>query len=577
VTQPAQALSAALLQFVWQGLLVAVFLWISLRLARRRSAHLRYLLSCAALVLLAVLPLVTALLAYDRVLPSNAAGILPGETGAAIAGPATTPSGDWLSPVRRWALPVWACGVLLLSLRLMWACRRVSALRNCGEPAGEVVSAAAARLAARLGITRPVRVLVTLLAEGPAVAGWLRPVILLPSSTLLHLTPEQLESVLAHELAHIRRHDYLVNLLQTLVETVLFYHPAVWWVSARIRHERELCCDDAAVQVCGDALCYARALAALERLRVFSPALTMSGTGGPLLYRIQRLAGIETPQPVAKLPGVLALALGVVCLLANLNWARAQETSGSVVRLFSFSSSADRPGISIDTNNAALLHRAPVEYPEAARARGIQGAVVLEATLAANGTVDDARVLSGPAALRRAALQSVLQWHFVKDFAGSIRRVTIVFDAAESESAKNREGPGARAFIGFADTPEAREFQARTREFENIRQPSGGTPATEGVAVKEPEIQEPLAGAVLVRIRVDGIPEAARRELGSRLPVHIGDTLTDALVEAIHAAIRQFDEHLEVNLGIEGEKQAGLHITAPNTPGIFEIRSIPKH
>jgi beta-lactamase regulating signal transducer with metallopeptidase domain len=100
----------------------------------------------------------------------------------------------------------------------------------------------------------------------------------------------QSEAVLAHECAHIRRYDYLVNLLQSLPETVLFHHPAVWWISAPIRHERELCCDDLAVRSCGDVLCYARALASLERLRVTPLRLALSVSDGSLLYRIRRLA-----------------------------------------------------------------------------------------------------------------------------------------------------------------------------------------------------------------------------------------------------------------------------------------------
>src|SRR5205823_480846 len=108
--------------------------------------------------------------------------------------------------------------------------------------ADSALRAKVAEVAARMRLNRAVRVLISSIAQGPSAIGWIRPVILLPATTVLGLTPEQLEAVIAHELAHIRRHDYLVNLLQMLVETVLFYHPAVWWVSSRIRHERELCC-----------------------------------------------------------------------------------------------------------------------------------------------------------------------------------------------------------------------------------------------------------------------------------------------------------------------------------------------
>ena len=145
-------------------------------------------------------------------------------------------------------------------------------------------------------------------------------------ATLLGLTTQQLEAVLAHELAHIRRYDYLVNLLQMAVETLLFYHPAVWWTSSRIRHERELCCDDLAVASCGDALCYARALTRLERLRIATPAMALGSTGGPLAYRIQRLIGAGTRgYGYSKLPGLLALIAGLACFGLNIHWAHGQE------------------------------------------------------------------------------------------------------------------------------------------------------------------------------------------------------------------------------------------------------------
>ena len=117
------------------------------------------------------------------------------------------------------------------------------------------------RLKTRIRVSRPVRLLVSSLVQAPAVVGWLRPVVLVPVGALAGLPAEQIEALLVHELAHIRRHDYLVNVLQSVVEALLFYHPAVWWVSGHIRTEREQCCDDVAVSVSGDVLTYARALA----------------------------------------------------------------------------------------------------------------------------------------------------------------------------------------------------------------------------------------------------------------------------------------------------------------------------
>jgi len=151
----------------------------------------------------------------------------------------------------------------------------------------------------------------------PAVIGWWRPVILIPVSVLNGggLTPLQLDALLAHELAHVRRHDYFVNLLQLVIEVLLFYHPAVWWVSARVRQEREHCCDDLAVAACGDARLYATALLTMEQLRLAAP-LAVAASGGSLIGRVRRLAlrpaGATFPRWLAGVVGVgLALA-GVI-------------------------------------------------------------------------------------------------------------------------------------------------------------------------------------------------------------------------------------------------------------------------
>src|SRR5438045_9456639 len=114
-------------------------------------------------------------------------------------------------------------------------------------------------LARRLRVSRPIRVLQSAAVQVPAVVGWLRPVILVPASALTGLTPLQLDALLAHEIAHVRRYDYIVRVLQSVIETLLFYHPAVWGVSRRVGAEREHCCDDVAVAVCGHAQRYAQA------------------------------------------------------------------------------------------------------------------------------------------------------------------------------------------------------------------------------------------------------------------------------------------------------------------------------
>jgi beta-lactamase regulating signal transducer with metallopeptidase domain len=208
----------------------------------------------------------------------------------------------------------WVCGVVILSLRVMCGWLWVQRMTSHGvTPASPFWEQLAVRLSRRLHITRRVRLLESTVVDVPTVIGWMKPVVLLPASALAGLSPHQLEAILAHELAHIRRHDYLVNLLQTLVETLLFYHPAVWWLSRRIRAERENCCDDLAVSLSGDAYTYAKALADLEALRGSGAPLVIAANGGSLVHRVRRLLG--APTHAGRAPGWLAGSVSVLVML----------------------------------------------------------------------------------------------------------------------------------------------------------------------------------------------------------------------------------------------------------------------
>jgi beta-lactamase regulating signal transducer with metallopeptidase domain len=228
---------------------------------------------------------------------------------------------------------LWIAGVSMLSLRLLTGWIWVQRLRTHGTaPAADQWLRMAARLSRRLHIGRAIVLLESTLVEVPTVIGWLRPIVLLPASAVAALSPQQLEAILAHELAHIRRHDYLVNLLQTLVETLLFYHPAVWWLSRRIRIERENCCDDLAVRLCGDPVAYAIALTDLESLRsATAPAhhIAMAATGGALLQRIRRLLGVPSAHsgraPAWLAGSVVLLLIGGIVLRADGRHAEQRE------------------------------------------------------------------------------------------------------------------------------------------------------------------------------------------------------------------------------------------------------------
>ena len=327
MTPMTDAVTAALLHSLWQGVGLALLVSITLFLLRNRSADARYTASVLALGILGLLPAITAWMLYVPATPAAAPATLTESLlGTSVPG-ATADPGVYrpsfgLGSFEAWVFPLWAVGVSVFSLRLLWASARVSRMGRRGRAVDREILERARSLARRMGVGRPFRVVDASIGEGPGVVGWLRPAILLPSSTVLGLTPEQLEAVIAHELAHIRRHDYLVNLLQMVVEAVLFFNPAVWWISNRIRHERELCCDDLAVAASGDALGYARALTQLEKLRLRTPEPAPGAAGGSLAYRIRRIVGHEAGRYTpSRLPAALALALALGCVLLNLGWA----------------------------------------------------------------------------------------------------------------------------------------------------------------------------------------------------------------------------------------------------------------
>jgi uncharacterized protein (TIGR03435 family) len=225
-------------------------------------------------------------------------------------------SGMQPTPFLSWVVMVWFAGTVVFWIRLTggWvvAARMRSLLvrRAPTEWQETLVS-----LGRRIGLSRPVRLLVSALVEVPTVVGWLRPVVLLPVGALSGLPVDHLEALLLHELAHIRRRDALVNMLQSIAEALLFYHPAVWWVSGHIRAERELCCDDVAVAASGDRLTYARALAQLESNRPAHINAAVAVNGGRLSDRIARLLGQARPA-VRTGPGLGTLAAAILVAAA---------------------------------------------------------------------------------------------------------------------------------------------------------------------------------------------------------------------------------------------------------------------
>jgi beta-lactamase regulating signal transducer with metallopeptidase domain len=370
-----ERLALGLIHFIWEGVLIAALLAVVLVLFRGRPRTRHAAAWLGLLAMACAVPLTAwqtpgaprSLTASAAPPPAGSPAIEPAGT-AALAGtlgaqpaapesraasvsppvpmPANTKLGpvaasaslppahswtwrfplrDLIGPAAPWAVRFWVAGVVLLSLWRLGGWFSLGRLYRRETRMPEAATVARFEgLAGRLGVGRGVRLLESAWVEVPSVVGWLRPVVLLPAELAAGMAPGQLELILAHELAHIRRHDFLANLVQTAIETCLFYHPAVWWVSRVIRAEREACCDDLVVAATGERLLYARALAEVAQLRTSTRAarLALAASDGDLLGRIRRILGLPceghrwvAPQLAAS-AGVLALSAGLTGYLA---------------------------------------------------------------------------------------------------------------------------------------------------------------------------------------------------------------------------------------------------------------------
>jgi TonB family protein len=319
---PVYALGWTLLHFVRQGAAIGLLYaaarpWLPSGTARHAGA-----LGAMALLLLAPLLTLLRLLpqAADAAVAALADGSAPVGVGVFAGGGGANPE-QWLP----WLVGAWALGVVVLTFRALLHWRDLLRLMRHGTPLPEWEARLAA-LCRRFGIGRAVRLLWSENVSTPTLVGWLRPVILLPAAVALGFPAAQIELILAHELGHVRRWDYVVNLVQVVLETVLFYHPVVHWISRELRHEREICCDEMVLRVTrGHPHVYARTLASLEELRSAERLpLAVAASGGVLLERVQRVVGVVptsnlATRPVARLlPLALAGAILATGMLQQL-------------------------------------------------------------------------------------------------------------------------------------------------------------------------------------------------------------------------------------------------------------------
>jgi len=311
-----EALGFTLVHFCWQAALIAAAYKLTELFRPNLRPQARYTLGLAALLTMTLAALATYIYEEIRLYQPLSAGV-------AYASPLLDSAkvqnlSNWLP----WLDAFWLTGVLALTFRMASRLWQVHGLKRHAQAAPIVVQDRFSALLRRFGLTGKVQVRLHPAITGPFVVGAFRSVVYLPLSAVTSLSPAQLDAVLSHELEHIRRADYLWNLVQNLIETLFFYHPAVWWIGARLREQRELCCDDAAIRTCDDPITYATALLNLEEQRRGMPAnlaptnlaMALNGQGRhELLSRISRILG-EAQDSRLKVRPVAFVLLPVMLL-----------------------------------------------------------------------------------------------------------------------------------------------------------------------------------------------------------------------------------------------------------------------
>lgn len=327
-----------LVHFVWQATLVAVIAAMILQCIKKQAASIRYAIASLSLVFIVVMAAITfTQVSVSKPLPKAgyqpALSLVQAETPSeTIKSPESQPTSANTQPTFSWpefrkscislaepALPYivigWLVGVFSLSLMHLGGWTRLRRIRHqLTKPVSPDLEQTAQKIAHRLGVHKAFKVFESGLMQVPTAIGHMKPVILLPVSALTGLSLEQIEIIIAHELAHIKRHDYLINLFQTAIETFGFYHPAIWWLSHTIRVERENCCDDMVVHAFNNPVQYAKALTNMAKIRSRQIDLAMAANGSSLVQRIERLVSVD--KQAHRRPAWLAAILSVILIAA---------------------------------------------------------------------------------------------------------------------------------------------------------------------------------------------------------------------------------------------------------------------
>ncbi|MGB9459245.1 MAG: M56 family metallopeptidase [Bryobacteraceae bacterium] len=389
-----------------------------------------------------------------------------------------------------------------------------------------------------------VRAEVLLSAEisSPVTFGWRRPVILLPER-FPQLGDAMQQAILCHENLHVERHDWLFTVAEELVRAILWFHPAIWWLLGEIQLAREQAVDCQVVKITQSRDPYVDALLEMAGAR---PELDLAPA--PLFLRKrhlkQRVMEIVREATMSRTRWISALAASVMFLAAATWLVTGAFPLAGAPQLVS-----DAPGVTVDLGGARLIHRSGVEYPVAAIAKGVQGTVVAQVKLDANGVVTDASILSGPDELRKAVLQSVLNWHFYKDADGAMRQVSVTFELPKegtmpSTGVTGGVAAGVSGGVGTGTGDAVGGGASSYGRYGNI--------VADQFTVDNSDLYT-SSTSVLKSIAVSGISDSAKADLLARLPVHEGDTLLAKISDVMYQvgeAVAKFDPHLHVGINI---------------------------
>ncbi len=510
------------------GIGAAVPALVGLRNGRAPAARLLYwqalLIACIALPWLRpwqtdVITVSRAALAAATIMTGSA---IPVATRFSLPSPATI------------ALLILAAGAALRAVWLLFGFLKLARRRRCGVELPLPPE--------WTGMAGGASIMTSEEVEGPVTFGFFRPVVLLPTR-FPEMPKAMRDAILSHELLHVARRDWAYTLIEEFIRAAFWFHPAIWWVLGEIQLAREQTVDHAVIEMTRARDPYVDTLLAMAGVAALEPDLAPAPSFLRRRHLKQRVIGLIQETPMSKTRKLLAqtTALG---LMAASSW----FVTGAIPLHAQSQIATDGPGVTVNLAGAQMLHRPPLRYPAKALADGVEGTVVVQAHVAANGEVIDDSILSGPDALRKDVQQAVLSWHFDGSTGSANRVVNITFAKPAQPSQPS---------VAMVPMTSAAPAPPAVRLIES-----------NGYALAVPPSPK------LSEIVVEGLPEEAADRLRSQLPVRVGDAWTPDLRQKTFEAARNFDEHLLVSLN-NTPGGATLRISAPGAASSPQTHEIP--